>query len=195
MHLQKIIKFLDIGCGVGNSFYPLIEKKDQLIVKGFDISQKAVEMAKTHKLYNKDRIELIQLDIVKNDIPDNFKAADYGILMFVLSAIIPKDHLLVVKKIYDAMSDNGILYFRDYARYDMAQIRFSQRKKNKVEENLYIRHDKTLAYYFEKEEIENLFKLVGFQIVDSKLICRMIENRKDNKKMHRLWLQIKLKKG
>ena len=43
---------LDIGCGVGNSFYPLLERKKALIVKGFDISKKAIEMAKIHKLYN-----------------------------------------------------------------------------------------------------------------------------------------------
>jgi methyltransferase-like protein 6 len=183
--------FLDVGCGVGNSFYPLLEKKDALVVKGFDISKNAVEMAKTHKIYDEKRISLMQLDIVKEEIPDSYKNADYSILMFVLSAIKPNEHLSVIKKIYDAMNDSGILYFRDYARYDMAQLRFSLRKKNKIEENLYMRHDKTLAYYFDKTEIEDLFKSVGFKVVESKVICRMIENRKDNKKMHRLWLQIK----
>lgn len=42
---QETIVFLDIGCGVGNSFYPLLTKKDNLIVKGFDISKRAVTMA------------------------------------------------------------------------------------------------------------------------------------------------------
>ena len=40
-----------------------------------------------------------------------------------------------------------------------------------------------------------MFIKAGFEILESKLICRMIENRKDNKKMHRLWLQIKLIKN
>lgn len=114
--------------------------------------------------------------------------------MFVLSAIVPEKHEAVIKKIHDAMKSKGILYFRDYCLYDMAQLRFAQRKKNKVDTNLYMRKDKTLAYYFKKEEIEDLFKANGFDVVDSQCICRMIENRKDNKKMHRLWLQIKLKK-
>lgn len=192
--MQSPIRFLDIGCGVGNSFYPLLEKKETLVVNGFDISKKAIEMAKTHKLYNKNKIELCALDIVKEEIPEEYKKADYSILMFVLSAIMPNEHKNVIKKIYDSMNDKGILYFRDYARYDMAQLRFSMRKKNKIDENLYMRHDKTLAFYFDKEEIEKLFESVGFKIVSSKLICRMIENRKDNKKMHRLWLQIKLQK-
>lgn len=114
--------------------------------------------------------------------------------MFVLSAIVPEKHEFVIKKIYEAMDEDGILYFRDYALYDMAQMRFAKKKKNKVSDNLYMRNDKTLAYFFHKEDIEALFAKNGFEVLESKLICRLIENRKDNLKMHRLWLQIKLKK-
>ncbi len=190
---EKIL-FLDIGCGVGNSFYPLMERKKSLFVKGFDISAKAVEMAKTHSLYDESKVSLCSLDIVKDDIPLDYQMADYGILMFVLSAIMPESHFAVLTKIYNAMKEGGILYFRDYGRYDMAQIRFSQKKKNKIEDNLYIRFDKTLAFFFDQKEIEDLFIKVGFKVLESKMICRLIENRKDNKKMHRLWLQLKLQK-
>ena len=114
--------------------------------------------------------------------------------MFVLSAIVPEKHEFVIKKIYDSLDKDGILYFRDYGLYDMAQMRFAKRKTNKVGENLYMRKDNTLAYYFDKDEIEKLFAKVGFEILESKMIYRLIENRKDNLKMHRLWLQIKLKK-
>ncbi len=114
--------------------------------------------------------------------------------MFVLSAIAPEKHEFVIKKIHDSLEKDGILYFRDYALYDMAQIRFAKKKKNKVAENLYMRNDKTLAYYFDKDEINALFSKNGFDVVESKVICRLIENRKDNLKMHRLWLQIKLRK-
>jgi hypothetical protein len=134
------------------------------------------------------------MDVAYSEIPQDFHNADYAILMFVLSAIAPEKHEDVIKKINSAMKPGGILYFRDYCLYDMAQLRFAQRKKNKVSQNLYMRHDKTLAFYFDKEQIEALFVKHGFEVSDSKCICRMIENRKDNKKMHRLWLQIKLKK-
>ena len=188
------IVFLDIGCGVGNSFYPLLQKKPTMVVKGFDISSKAIEMAKTHQLYNPESISLCTLDIVKEDIPKDYSQAHYAILMFVLSAIKPVEHEKVLRKIFDSLSSGGILYFRDYARYDMAQIRFSLKKTNKVEDNLYIRHDKTLAYYFDPKEIEEVCLKVGFKVIENKTICRLIENRKDNKKMHRLWLQLKLQK-
>jgi hypothetical protein len=134
------------------------------------------------------------LDVATEEIPENYKNANYGILMFVLSAIYPERHEDVIKKIHDAMAKDGILYFRDYALYDLAQLRFAKRGTSKISDNLYFRKDKTLAFYFKKEEIEALFLKNGFEILESKMICRCIENRKDKKKMHRLWLQIKLKK-
>jgi hypothetical protein len=133
------------------------------------------------------------LDLVTEEIPDNFKNANYAILMFVLSAIYPERHEEVIQKIHNALNKDAILYFRDYALYDLAQLRFAKRGTNKISENLYFRKDKTLAYYFKKEDIENLFIKNGFEVLESKVICRLIENRKLNKKMHRLWLQIKLK--
>lgn len=129
------------------------------------------------------------LDIVNEEIPEEFYGCDYGILMFVLSAIKPIDFDKVLKKISLAMKEGSILYFRDYARYDMAQLRFAQRKKNKIDDNLYMRKDFTLAYYFDKEEVVELFKRNGFVVKEIKTICRLIENRKDNKKMYRMWLQ------
>ena len=192
--IRPSISLLDMGCGVGNSFYPLIKVKNNLIVYAFDFSNRAINNAKTHKLYekNKDRIFLKNLDLVNDEI--DYPSCDYGILMFVLSAINPEYHEKIIEKISNKINKDGIVFFRDYAKYDMAQIRFAQRKKNKVNENLYMRKDKTLSYFFEQKEIENLFNKYNFQTIDSKLVSRVIENRKENKKMNRLWLQIKFKK-
>ena len=191
---REKITLLDMGCGVGNSFYPLLYRLPNLYVNAFDFSKRALNMAKTHPIYEKEkhRINLYDLDLVNDDIPN--KNNDYGILMFVLSAIKPQEHEKVIEKISKVINKGGVLYFRDYARYDMAQLRFAQRKKNRVGDNLYMRKDKTLSYFFDKKEIENMFIKYGFSIVNSNLICRLIENRKENKKMHRLWLQIKFKK-
>lgn len=94
----------------------------------------------------------------------------------------------------EALNEGGILYFRDYALYDMAQIRFASKKKSKVDENLYVRRDYTLSYFFSEENICALFKENGFEVLESKLIQKKIENRKDAKVMYRKWLQVKLRK-
>ena len=126
------ITLLDMGCGVGNSFYPLLVRLPNLYINAFDFSKRAINMSKTHPMYEKEkyRINVYDLDLVKDDIPN--KNNDYGILMFVLSAIKPEEHERVVEKISKVINKGGILYFRDYARYDMAQIRFAKRKKNRV---------------------------------------------------------------
>ena len=40
---------------------------------------------------------------------------------------------------------------RDYGRYDEAQLRF--KSSSKVDDNLYVRQDGTLTYYFSKDDI------------------------------------------
>ena len=84
-------------------------------------------MTKIHPMYQKKyRINLYYLGLVKNDISN--KENDYGILIFVLSATKPEEHEKAAEKISKVINKGGILYFRDYARYDMAQIRFAKRK-------------------------------------------------------------------
>ena len=45
-----------------------------------------------------------------------FEKPDLSTLIFVLSAISPENHLLVVQKIYDWMKPGSVIYFRDYGR-------------------------------------------------------------------------------
>ena len=63
---------------------------------------------------------------------------------------------------------------------DMIWLKYVSRKGNKEGENLYMRKDKTLSYFFDKNEIKNLFQKHSFTIVNSNLIYLLIENRKEN---------------
>ena len=84
-----------------------------------------------------------------------------------------------------------MLYFRDYGRYDLAQLRLAQREKQKLKDNFYVRSDNTRAYYFTTEEVKEIFEGVGWKQVENEYHYRLIENRKDDKKMHRVWIQAK----
>jgi len=54
-----------------------------------------------------------------------------------------------------------------------------------------MRSDKTRAYYFTTEEVQAIFEKAGFKTVENEYHYRLIENRKDEKRMHRVWIQAK----
>ena len=112
----------------------------------------------------------------------------------MLSAIAPQNHPLVIKKIADHLPPKAVVYFRDYGRYDLAQLRFSKSGKSKIEDNFYARIDKTRAYYFTIKQVEELFTEAGFGVVENKYFCRVVVNRKDEKVMHRVWIQARFVK-
>ena len=81
--------------------------------------------------------------------------------------------------------------FRDYGRYDMAQLRF---KKNRLlSDNFYVRGDGTRVYFFDSEEIVKLFGS-KFTIEQNAVDRRLIVNRLRKVKMYRVWLQGKFRK-
>ena len=66
---------------------------------------------------------------------------DFISLIFVLSAISPEKHPQAVKNLVSVSKPGTIVCFRDYGRYDMAQLRFKPGKK--IKDNFYVRRDGT----------------------------------------------------
>jgi methyltransferase-like protein 6 len=95
-------------------------------------------------------------------LPFPKETANFGLFLFVLSAISPENFNKVARKIFEQMAEGAILYFRDYGRYDLAQLRLAQRSNQKLKDNFYVRSDKTRAYYFTTEEVKEIFEGAGF---------------------------------
>lgn len=143
-HNSNAKRFLEVGCGVGNLIFPLIEeKRNNFYVYSCDFSHRAIEFVKQNPLYDEECMYAFQCDITTPHIFDHIDARSLDIItmVFVLSAIHPDRFKTVFQQLFELLRPGGVLLFRDYGLYDMAQLRF--KAGHKIAENFYMRQDGT----------------------------------------------------
>lgn len=186
---------LEIGCGVGNLIFPLVEDGHRdYFIYACDLSPRAVELVKQHNLYNDQYMKAFTCDITTAEVFETIPEASLDIvtLIFVLSAIHPDKFVTVSKNIFRLLKPGGMLLFRDYGLYDMAQLRF--KPGHKIAENFYMRQDGTRSYYFAENEVGHMFQDAGFEIVVNNYIHRRTINPKENVDVPRIFVQSKFRK-
>ncbi|KAF9430991.1 hypothetical protein BGZ94_000937 [Podila epigama] len=186
---------MEIGCGAGNTMFPLLieSKNPKLFVYACDFSSTAVDVVKANPEYDPARGKAFVWDLAGDDIPPEVEpeSMDVLVLIFVLSALHPDKWENAMNNLYKLLKPGGLIVFRDYGRYDMAQLRF---KKNRLlSDNFYVRGDGTRVYFFDSEEIVKLFGS-RFTIEENAVDRRLITNRLRRIKMYRVWLQGKFRK-
>ena len=123
-------------------------------------------------------------------------SADVAILMFCLSAIGPHPSTalsLAAKHAMDMLKPGGTLIIRDYGRLDEAQMKLSRGEK-KLASNFYRKGDGTGCYYFELQDLKDLFvndenDCTKLELVELDYIQRIYRNRGDNSTRRRVWVQ------
>lgn len=170
------LKLMEVGCGVGNAVLPLLEVNPLLQIVAIDFAKSAIELLNSeisgNSKYNiispdrmdtdgnangcdgDKRIAAHVCDITKDALPVLDNSMDLILCMFVVSAIAPELMESAFRKLYQALKPGGKLLFRDYGRFDEAQMRFTN--KSRLEDNFYVRQDGTCAYYFEDKELVRL---------------------------------------
>ncbi|KAJ3074862.1 Methyltransferase-like protein 2-A [Podochytrium sp. JEL0797] len=183
----------EIGCGAGNTAFPLLAEDPSLFVYAADFSSTAVKVVQENPVYNESQCKAFVYDVTSKDgIPPEIPrgSVDICVCIFVLSALNPRDWAQAAQNIYDILKPGGICLFRDYGRYDMAQLRF--KKGRLLDENFYIRGDGTQVYFFAQDEVSQFFH--QFETVQNVVDRRLLVNRSRQVKMYRVWMQGKFRK-
>ena len=215
---------LEIGCGVGNTVFPILNQvcrplengesasNEKSFIPNFhiyacDFSHTAVELVKSHEMYDKEGMGLCtafqcdfssvaggggeQCDNEKDLVGDLIKeeSLDVAIMIFVLSAISPERMQFCIDRVSRLLKPGGRLLFRDYGRYDLAQLRF--KKERFLKDNFYVRGDGTRVYFFAQEEVREMCESAGLVEEQNMFDKRLIVNRGKKLKMYRSWLQCK----
>lgn len=188
---------LEVGCGAGNTFFPLLERNENENLKAYacDYSDVAVELVKSNEKFaehsRKGNAFASVWDLANSneELPEGLKegTVDVVVLIFVFSALSPEQWNNALNNLSKCLKNGGVILFRDYGRYDLAQVRF--KKSRYLDENFYVRGDGTRVYFFDENELGGLFSNGGFKI--EKLACdrRLLVNRKKQLKMYRNWIQ------
>jgi len=193
---KSTFRILEIGCGTGSTVFPLLEVNTDpgLIVYCCDLSTTAVNLVKEHQDYKKGRCSAFVCDATSEwkSAPFPHSALDVVTLIFMASAVSPERMVALAENINKYMKPGGRVLFRDYARYDMAQLRFKPGKC--IQDNFYVRGDGTRVYFFTQEDVRKLFEDQGFVEEQNHLDRRLQVNRGKKLKMYRIWIQAKYKK-
>lgn len=181
---------LEVGCGVGNTIFPLLATYPDLFVHACDFSARAVNLVKAHKDFTEAKVNAFVCDLTVDDLCANVapSSVDIVTMIFVLSAVSPEKMPLAIQNIRKVLKPNGRILFRDYATGDLAQERFTG-KEQKISDNFYVRGDGTRAFYFSDEFLENLFEGNGLSMEEHVLCCKQVENRSKELVMNRRWVQ------
>ncbi|RHN77102.1 putative tRNA(Thr) (cytosine(32)-N(3))-methyltransferase [Medicago truncatula] len=185
---KKVI--LEVGCGAGNTIFPVIASYPDAFVYACDFSRRAIELVKMHEDFKESHVHAFVADLTADDLCKEIipSSVDIVTMIFMLSAVSPEKMPIVLQNIKKVLKPNGYVLLRDYATGDLAQERLSG-KDQKITDNFYVRGDGTRAYYFSNEFLTNLFKENGFDVHKLDVCCKEVENRSRELIMKRRWVQ------
>lgn len=203
---------MEIGCGVGNTVLPLLERGEKAIVKGerrrvnvwgLDFASVAIDLLRKDERFisasENERAHAGVWDITLPPPPEYGieNISDVSILLFCLSAVSPGEKMLeAARHVASTLKPGGMLVFRDYGRYDEAQMKLGASRGKRLSDNFYVKSDGTRCYYFELNDLRRLFgeEGAGLEVVELKYIRRVYGNRSEDAERRRVWVQARFRR-
>ncbi|KAK6429423.1 hypothetical protein LTR95_014426 [Oleoguttula sp. CCFEE 5521] len=210
---------LEVGAGAGNTAFPLLamNRNEELKVHACDYSAKAIDVIRAQDAYTaQSEPAVLKADVwdaAGEVLPPGLEAGsvDLVLMIFIFSALSPEQWMRAVSNIFTLLKPGGEVLLRDYGRGDLAQVRF--KKGRYLEENFYVRGDGTRVYFFEEQELREIWSgelsrtddpedesqdiptdTPKFEIVNLAVDRRMLVNRQRKLKMYRCWMQGRFRK-
>ncbi|TYJ38404.1 hypothetical protein E1A91_A05G440900v1 [Gossypium mustelinum] len=167
---------LEVGCGAGNTIFPLIAAYPELYVQACDISPHAVALVKagqtftveiqSHAEFKEDRVNAFLCDVTVDNLLEKINPSSVDVITL----------------------PDGYVLLRDYAIGDFAQVKLGN-KNQMISEGFYVRGDGTCSFYFSEDFLSTLFFQAGFNTVDISTYCKQIKNSHKNITMDRRWVR------
>ncbi|KAJ1329397.1 tRNAThr (cytosine32-N3)-methyltransferase [Microdochium nivale] len=154
------VTVLEVGAGAGNTAFPILGSNENpgLKLHACDFSKQAVEVMRGHEGYDTKFMQADVWDAAGQELPPGLEegSVDVVLMIFIFSALSPLQWKQCVSNICRLLKPGGEVCFRDYGRGDLAQVRF--KKGRYLEENFYIRGDGTRVYFFEMDELSDIWR-------------------------------------
>jgi methyltransferase-like protein 6 len=107
---------LEVGCGAGNTIFPLIATYPDIFVYACDFSPRAVELVKAHDEYTETRVCAFACDLTGDGLDKHISPSSVDIvtMIFVLSAVSPEKMSSVlqnIRKVLKVSNTSFLMYF------------------------------------------------------------------------------------
>lgn len=157
-------RLLDAGCGSGKYAIPLSMRGFDVI--GMDVSLNALKMASERAVNRKLNIGFMAGNVYHLPFPDC--SFDFIWCYGVLQHLLLKERELAISEFRRILNDRGILFIEVLGNEDM---RYGG---DEVEPDTFVRKNGIIYHYFNKFEIEELFK-------SKKFSCDITESRNEKR--------------
>lgn len=183
---------VEVGCGCGNALLPALAAHPGWRGVAVDFAPAAIALLRARPDFDANRATAAVCDVVREPLPVQTQSADVCTCLFVLSALEPATRPRAVANMFAALRPGGAVLFRDYGRYDEAQLRYKPGRK--LCDDFYVKQDGTRCFYFDLADVRACFADAGFAVKDLNFLCRQDANRAQRTRRRRVFVQGRFEK-